>query len=57
MAACFTVSIRRRSLHDRILGDGVLLDLAIPESRYVTSYLQLWGVIADGDALRALLSA
>ena len=57
ISACMKVLFRRLFLLDKLQEDGVLLNLEVPCSRYVSLYFALGNVVADGDAYRATWSA
>ena len=56
ISGCFRTVLRRLFLHDRLLEDGVVLDLGVPNGRYARFHFQLGNILADGDAIRAIFS-
>ena len=56
ISGCIRTILRRLFLHDRLLEDGVLLDLGVPAGRYARFHFQLGNILADGDAIRAIFS-
>jgi len=57
ISACVRALLHRFFSHDQLHCRGVCLDLGIPGSRYATLFFRLGNLVADGDALRAVLSA
>ena len=57
ISACFRTVLRRLFLHDRLLEDGVVLDLEVPHGGLARFHFKLGNVLADGDALRAIFSS
>ena len=56
ISACMKALLRRWFLTDDVSGAGVLLDLAIPRSRFARLYFALDRLVEDTDAIRATWS-
>ena len=54
---CMRTLLRRIFITDKVTSEGVLLDLQLPQSRFVRLHLALGNFIGDGDAQRATWSA
>ena len=54
---CMRTLLRRIFITDKVTSEGVLLDLQLPQSRFVGLHLVFGNFIGDGDAQRAIWSA
>ena len=56
-STCLRMLLRQWMLEFRVLDNGVLLDLGLPDFRYAVFHFKLGNILADGDAYRAAWSA